>query len=1170
MSTIIDLATFRFNESSLITSIANTKQALIELKAQQTINNNDYKTYQKTIDAQVVIQNKLIASNQQNTQEFKDNANALNLNRTAQQSILQSNTVLANNINVVNNELKQQEGFLKGTTATLSGTATPYKNLNDEMNKLKVEAKNLGAELIILEREGKKGTAEYNALEQQFKATSLKANELNESFKGIDKSVGDNNRNVGNYSESIKEAFNDINIFNGGLMGFMQRSNEAGGVGKLVSGSFAQIGTSVRSASAALLSNPIGVIIAGIVGAFAGFREVLKYNESIAESAKLTEQLTNKTGSTADAIRNSASAFTETFGGEFKENLRTADELVNDFGITYEDAFAIMTDSTIRGANANGEFGESINEYGVFFKKAGFSAQEFANVLNAGVDLGVYSDKLPDAIKEIDLSLREQTKATKEALVGAFGATFTDDVLNRINTGATSTKDAMAEIAKEAERTNLTQVQLATLTADVARGAGEDVGGIAVVFKALNQAVNSNKKPLTDLQKATFEVASANKELQIAKDRALKSDSAVALNQQFSNLGKTIKTRFYNAIANVGEFFTSLGKLQIKVKNIFIDLTNAIPNIFTNSFNLVKKNFNDFLQNFVTGGSLIKNAFTGNFDGVQEDFNKIKKSFLDIKTNIKEGAKSVATDVGITISESLKQTDKMLLDKKNALIAQSKVEAEIAAKESNKGTSQDQVKANQESEKQAIKDAHDRLKQKQDLLKKELEDQKNNALSLANTEIENAKISLNAYLNANQSKLTDAKRLTNELVAEENKRLDAVLEKNRDILTAETRVKNEQLTAEIKALENKKNLSVSEVTNIKDLQLQKNNLQTDYLTKDAILVSENDKVKKTNAEKLENEISEQKKIKQAQEFQLKLEQLELQGATESEIQLAKLDNDTQVELQKFIEAQDLKFQAKVQTQSEQDTIFDEIELAKKELKAELQATDDENEKIRIQNLLDGIVNIEKTASDKKIQISDIETKTKLQAYNRLFGDIAGLFGKETAIAKLAGSAQAGINTYLGATAVLADATVPTFIKPILVGTTIASGLSSIAKINGISGFATGGIITDGMPISRRNGDDVLITAKKNEVILNDIQQIRMGGPSAFAKAGVPGFATGGIVGSNLSSVQNTITNSLDMTAMVSAIGQAVFDGANSGTAQGSQNGIVELSSNRLISNGANF
>ena len=53
--------------------------------------------------------------------------------------------------------------------------------------------------------------------------------------------------------------------------------------------------------------------------------------------------------------------------------------------------------------------------------------------------------------------MREQTTSTRDALVNAFGASFSDDILKRVSTGKTTTKDALIEINKEAEKYNLTQ-----------------------------------------------------------------------------------------------------------------------------------------------------------------------------------------------------------------------------------------------------------------------------------------------------------------------------------------------------------------------------------------------------------------------------------------------------------------------------------------------------------------------------------------------------------------------------------------------------------------------------------------------------------------------------------------------------------------------------------------
>jgi hypothetical protein len=42
--------------------------------------------------------------------------------------------------------------------------------------------------------------------------------------------------------------------------------------------------------------------------------------------------------------------------------------------------------------------------------------KDFQNLVNSGIDLAIYQDKLPDAIKEFALSVNEQTKGVSDAL----------------------------------------------------------------------------------------------------------------------------------------------------------------------------------------------------------------------------------------------------------------------------------------------------------------------------------------------------------------------------------------------------------------------------------------------------------------------------------------------------------------------------------------------------------------------------------------------------------------------------------------------------------------------------------------------------------------------------------------------------------------------------------
>ena len=191
-------------------------------------------------------------------------------------------------------------------------------------------------------------------------------------------------------------------------------------------------------------------------------------------------------------------------------------------------------------------------------------------------------------------------------------------------------------------------------------------------------------------------------------------------------------------------------------------------------------------------------------------------------------------------------------------------------------------------------------------------------------------------------------------------------------------------------------------------------------------------------------------------------------------------------------------------------------------------------------------------ASKKIQ--DAKEMAKRQAAADTLGNIASLLGEETAAGKASAIAQATINTYNGIANVWgAQSVLPepfgTAAKVVSTGVVLASGLSAVKKITstktpqladgGIVPTLSSGLINNGsniLPIA--SGDDTLAYLKQGEVVLNESQQVRMGGAQFFRSHKIPGFAGGGLVGgnSNLGSMDGM---KIDMDALAIKIGEQV-------------------------------
>lgn len=117
--------------------------------------------------------------------------------------------------------------------------------------------------------------------------------------------------------------------------------------------------------------------MAGVAGVGMAFKWFYDYNKGLMEATRLTQQFTGLTGDEMKSVRNEVLAVSNTFGLEFTETMQSANTMSKAFGISVSESLKIMQDGLVSGANANGEFLDTIKEYPRYFKEAGLSAEEW-------------------------------------------------------------------------------------------------------------------------------------------------------------------------------------------------------------------------------------------------------------------------------------------------------------------------------------------------------------------------------------------------------------------------------------------------------------------------------------------------------------------------------------------------------------------------------------------------------------------------------------------------------------------------------------------------------------------------------------------------------------------------------------------------------------------------
>lgn len=792
-----------------------------------------------------------------------------------------------------------------------------------------------------------------------------------------------------------EQRFYQIGDYAGQLQGNFQELKDAilqigsgdviGGVNSL-KGSVTGLGTSLMS----LVATPVGAFITALAGIGLVAKYVWDYNSAIKESLILINQLTGELGVNADEIRQYTQSLVDAYGLDFKETITDVKNLVQDFGLTYKDAFDLYTDGLVKGGLANKEFGDSINEYGVLFEQNGYSAQEFVNILNKGFDLGVYTDKLPDAIKEAGLSLEEQTKATRDALVNAFGATFSDDILKRIRTGQISVKTALNEISTQAQKANLNQQQLAQLTADIFRGAGEDAGGAKLIFEALYSAIDDLNTPLNDVQQKSLELQQSYLELEKAKDDAFKSDSVIEFQKELGIVWNQIKTGFIITLSEVVRIgvdgFTQISAGVRTLNDYLLGVENTLSNL---SFSNLKQSFNDF----------VKSVTDFNWDKVYEGY---------------AGSSSAR-------GQMLSQTKKDALDAFNDLNKQITAETNKVIKRGSVSNTQSQTPRKTPTTKKTAT-ATNKVDEAKKQMEKEVEIQRERLYRIAELEAEYAIQELNNQILNNSKKLENEKRLTEQLVNEQKNLIDENYRVKQEADNLELTNKLANIDKELEAELNRINaLKIAE----KDKVKFKEEAEKEFIAKQNLITQEQ---QQSDLESYNNYLIAKKDIDLKWEEQKKIdEQMKREIDFANKVIQMELDNESEYNIQRELNYQNWE--------------RDKADLAHQYAEKKISA---ENYFAQL-----GILQANYSKTQKEIQ--QIETESTLSAFAALFSNLGSLFEEHTTAYKAFASATVAIDTAVAIMKTMRDPSIPTYWLRLATSISVGlMGVAQIAKINKVS------------------------------------------------------------------------------------------------------------------------
>lgn len=562
------------------------------------------------------------------TNEMKVQTEAINATiKEYQYNVRVLQKEIQNNVRTEN----EQEGSLKQLRAQLSNVTKAY----DEMSRA--------------ERESSKGQEMQEHIQ-----------DLIEELKEAEEATGRFQRSVGSYYDSMMKAADDLQ--NTEFFGFDVVDDT--GIGKVM-----EMGKSVedlkvkfgalKNTALSLLTNPYFLAMAGVAGAGMAFKWWYDYNKGLMEATRLTQQFTGLTGDEMKSVRNEVLAVSNTFGLEFTETMQSANTMSKAFGISVSESLKIMQDGLVSGANANGEFLDTIKEYPRYFKEAGLNAEEMVAISTQATKEGIFSDKGVDTIKEGNLRLREMTTATAAALDGI--GISSKQVQTELQNGSKTTFQVMQEVANKLKELPQSSAAVGSAIANIFGGPGEDAG-LAYIEMLGDVELNMDKVKAKsgDIAKAQEDELNATKELQDAMASLFDYTGGgfETMKAQLSTIAKKSLTAVIKGVVQAINYFIDWYNDSLLLRGVI----NTLGTSFRLMWNAIKLVCNLAIDAFKRMGFAAKGMLDILEGIVTFDLSKAQKGFkemFDISGTIKEAwhdIKNAGIEIGNTFADGFENT----------------------------------------------------------------------------------------------------------------------------------------------------------------------------------------------------------------------------------------------------------------------------------------------------------------------------------------------------------------------------------------------------------------------------------------------------------------------------------------------------------------------------------
>ena len=535
--------------------------------------------------------------------------------------------------------------------------------------------------MLDLEAAGKKETAEYKRLQAEVKNYSNQIADNNKKLRELRSAMDVNAMTMSQLKKQAKElqtALNntskaanpqeyerlasELRTVNGRIS---ELKRDASGLGESmgkestgIMGKFEGMFSSISGGWTKLVGVATAAV-ASISAAIEGAKWFYNYNMEVEEAQRLTREFFNIQGDELVHTQSQISALASQMGKDYKDVLGSVDTLMDQYGITAQEAINNIKNGLQAGADVNGTFLSQIQQFAPAFSDAGAS------------------------VNDLVASITQ----TRSGLFNEAGMGLIQTATNRIRTMSTATQSALNSIGISSKQ----------LEADLISGKTSILEAIKMISGKIKE-LPENSMQVGQVMKAVFGKTASNEGMKLVKtlaDMSTNMDELKGVTGEYGELQREQveaqaelnekMSKFFGLGENGFDEITMKAKIfgvkalskiidyTVKIINYFIDLYNE-SKVFRAGIEHIKNNFKSAWEVFKFGVNLvidgfkgmgrmakawskvIEGAFSFDVDKITTGIKGLWDAYKDTWTEIGQDAKKMAMNVRDNFIDAIKNT----------------------------------------------------------------------------------------------------------------------------------------------------------------------------------------------------------------------------------------------------------------------------------------------------------------------------------------------------------------------------------------------------------------------------------------------------------------------------------------------------------------------------------